>query len=660
MKAEFSYTLGFAGQLWILSFKISVKSHIQIMKFPSLSHLQDEAFDSAKRFPLSLLSAILGTLLAIYLTEVERFEENIHLLNLVLTFALGIALFLCIDLFAEKHNLSPLKRRLGWLGGLLVLGLIYLSFPTENAPSNTRVPYIRYTVYFLALHLMVAFLPFLGKSETAANFWNFNKNHFIRLVIALFFTNVISTGISLALAAVNELFTANIQPQTFAQMFILSLGIFNTWYFLADVPKNFEEEIKANAYPKGLKIFTQFILIPLLLIYLTILYFYGGKIILLWDWPEGIVSYMIIAISVLGIFTNLLLFPIQDQKESSWIKTFYKAFYFLLLPLVVLLFIAIGIRIGDYGLTVNRYVITLMGIWLSFISIYFILGFKNIKTIPISLCIAMILSSFGPWGMFSMSGRNQLARLESLLTKTEILQENKIQNEVKWTVNEKGKILPSLQKPSKSIPQENLDEINSIIQYLDSYHGMSSVLPWFEQDLKAILNEAEEKSARYEGPVYSKLIVESMGLEYVQSGMIGTQNPESRFYSFIAKDNSVLSLEGFDVMIRFQLNGKTEAIPLTLPGSNSQLEIERIDDLILTLKKGTQLHQIQLEPLVNQLIETYGDKLGELIEPESMKLDTSFTNLKVRIYFTQINYNSGQEAQMGMSTVQGYILLKEF
>jgi hypothetical protein len=630
------------------------------MKFPSLSHLQDEAFVSAKRFPISLLSAIVGTMLAIYLTEVERFEENIPLLNLVLTLALGIPLFLCIDLFAEKHNLDPVKRRLGWLAALAVLGLIYISFPAENAPSNTRVPYIRYIVYFLALHLMVAFLPFLGKTETAASFWNFNKNLFIRLVIALFFTNVISTGISFALAAVNELFKADIQPQTFAQMYILSLGVFNTWYFLAGIPENFEEEIRADRYPKGLKIFTQFILIPLLLIYLTILYFYGGKIILLWDWPEGIVSYMIIAISVLGIFTNLLLFPIQDQKETGWIKTFYKAFYFLLLPLVVLLFIAIGIRIGDYGLTVNRYVITLMGIWLSFISIYFILGFKNIKTIPISLSIAMILSSFGPWGMFSMSERNQLDRLESLLTKSEILQENKIQNEVKWIVDEKGKIIPAGQKTAKTIPLEDLDEINSIIQYLDSYHGMSSVLPWFEQDLEAILDEAEEKSARFEGPVYSKLIVESMGLEFVQPGMIGFKNPESRFYSFLAKENSVFSLEGFDLMVRFQFNPEPEPIRLTLPGSNTQLEIGRTDDLVLTIKKDNLIHEIPLEKLVNQLIKTNGKKPDELIDPESMKLDTSFTNLKIRIYFTQINYNPGQEAQMGMSALQGYILLKEF
>lgn len=630
------------------------------MKFPSLSHLQDEAFDSAKRFPLSLLSAIVGTMLAVYLTEVEVFEDNIRLLNLVLTMALGISLFLGVDLFAEKHNLNPAKRRLGWLGAMLILGLIYNSFPTDLAPFNTRVPYIRYTVYLVAIHLTVAFLPFLRKSESAESFWDFNKSLFIRLVIAVFFSFVISSGISLAMAAINELFKADIQPQTFAQMYILSFGIFNTWYFLAGVPIDFRKEITASEYPKGLKIFTQFILIPLLLIYLTILYFYGGKIILLWDWPQGIVSYMIIAISVLGIFTNLLLFPIQDQKESNWIKTFYKAFYFLLVPLVVLLFLAIGIRIGDYGLTVNRYIITLMGIWLSFISIYFILGFKNIKTIPISLCIAMILSSFGPWGMFSMSERVQFGRLESLLTKSEILKENKIQSEVKWTVDPKGKIIPTGQKPSKKLPQEDLDEINSIIQYLENYHGMGSVLPWFDQDLEAILDEAEEKSPRYEGPIYSKLIIESMGLEFIPAGMIGSKSPELRFYSFMAKDNSAISLEDFDVMFRFQMNSDSEPIQLTLPKTNSQLEIERTEDLIFTLKTDNLVHQILLEDLINQLIEKNGNKEGVAIDPELMKIDTSFSTMKIRIYFTQINYNQGQEEQMGRSYLQGYILLKEF
>src|SRR5690606_16090706 len=122
----------------------------------------------------------------------------------------------------------------------------------------------------------------------------------------------------------------------------------------------------------------------------------------------------------------------QRWKESGWIKKFSRGYYYFLIPLVILLFIAIGMRIQEYGLTVNRYIIALMGVWLGFIAIYFSIGKKKIKTIPISLALFMILSSFGSWGMFSLSERNQRNRLASILTENKILVNDKIQNEVIW------------------------------------------------------------------------------------------------------------------------------------------------------------------------------------------------------------------------------------
>ncbi|WP_373399815.1 DUF4153 domain-containing protein [Algoriphagus halophilus] len=312
---------------------------------------------------------------------------------------------------------------------MILLGLVFYSFPSENTFTNTRIPYIRYLVYNLTAHLLVAFLSYWNEKSDQA-FWKFNENIFLRVITGVFYSLVIQIGISLALGAVSLLFSIEIDPKNYFYIFIVSIGLFNTWYFLAGAPTDFEEAVSLSNYPKGLKIFTQFILIPLLLVYMTILYIYGGKIIFTWDWPKGIVSYMIIAISVLGIFTNLLLFPIQDQKESSWIRTFYKAFYFLIIPLIIILFLAIGIRVKEYGLTVNRYIVLLMGFWLVFIAGYFIFGPGKIKTIPISLAAFMIFGSFGPWGMFSLSESNQIKRLEHILTESGILQNGKIQNEV--------------------------------------------------------------------------------------------------------------------------------------------------------------------------------------------------------------------------------------
>jgi hypothetical protein len=113
-------------------------------------------------------------------------------------------------------------------------------------------------------------------------------------------------------------------------------------------------------------------------------------------------------------------------------------------------------------------------------------------------------------------------------------------------------------------------------------------------------------------------------------------------------------------MVRFQFNAEPEPILLTLPRSNSSLEIERTNSLIFRITKEDDLPQeIRLEGLVNQLIDEKGKMDFEFTEPESMMLDTAFSNLKVRIYFSQINYNNGEE-QSRWSTLQGIILLKEF
>ncbi len=624
------------------------------MKFPSISQLNEDAFNAANRFPLSLASALLGSMLAVYMTEVDLIAEQLYLLNLLLTLALGIPLFFCIDITVEKHGLGMGKRQLLWLAGGFILLIIYLGFPGQESSTVTRIPYIRYLIYNLIIHLLVAYLPFWKDQDTRA-FWYYNKNLFIRLVTGLFYSAVIFTGISLAFGALNILFDTQIQSNTFFQVFILVIGIFNSWFFLSGIPTNLEEEITAQSYPKGLRIFTQFILIPLLLIYLTILYFYGGKIILLWDWPRGIVSYMIIAISVLGIFTNLLLFPIQGQKESGWIKKFYATFYYLLLPLVAILFLAIGIRIGDYGLTVNRYIIVLMGSWLTFISGYFILGYKNIKIIPMSLAFCMLLSSFGPWGMFGMSRRVQVGRLESILSQGGVLKDGKIQHEVQWILAENGVILPKNGKSSNSLGKADLDKVNSIVQYLEDYHGMSAILPWFQQDLKVLLVEAEAKSERYAEPDYSKLIVESMGLEYIPAYRIGYDTPSYRYFSFLSGRNKPLPVSAYDYLIRIPggaivgERGDTQIIA-SVDYSKTGIEI--------AVNQHTET--LDLNAMLDKLLADPGeDHIEEEMDPESMMVESTIAGVRIKVYLEQINC-SLEDGERKLTHVQGLLLIKEF
>lgn len=623
------------------------------MRFPSIVQLQKDGASAAMRFPLSLLFGFLAAGLGCWIIEMEPVED-LRLVNLLLTFALGIPLYFCIDVLAERKRFKVWQRQLAWIIGLLFLGLIYFSFPSEETFTNTRVPYIRYSIFNLAIHLMVAFLPYIGR-ENQESFWNYNKNLFIRLVQGIYYSVVIFTGISLALLAINALFEVNIQGETYAQTFAVTFGVFNTWFFLAGIQETFENTGSLDEYPKGLKVFTQFILIPLLLVYLCILYFYGAKIIISGDWPKGIVSYMIIAIAVLGIFTNLLLYPYQQWKESGWIKKFHNGYYIFLIPLIVLLFFAIGIRLQDYGLTVNRYIITLMGIWLAFISIYYSLGKKNIQTIPISLAIFMILSSFGPWGMFSLSEMMQRNRLVQILTENNILKNNKIQNEIKWVIGENGSLEPAGELRPKSISTEDLHEINSILEYLEDFHGLEKIYPWFEQDIKTLIKKSEDSLA-FITANSSKLLVESMNLTYVPYyDRLGSSEKYTELI-LMGESDFQLTISGFDYIRRVTVDSYTIQKE-SFSDRKYHLELDKDNKPNLILKWTDGSMSIDISTYLKDLLNTYNNGY-QYVPSEELIISRKEKNIEIKIQISSITIANAEDKPM-LRNLDCFLLVRE-
>jgi len=399
------------------------------MKLPSINYLYQQAKNSVVKFPLTLLASFTAVVIGIYLTEHEKDFNNLFpLINIMLCAALGIPLFFCIKVFTDKMKIDKIKSIAITAGGAILLILLYFTLPNSEETANTSLPYIRYTIYNIALHLLVSFAPYL-KGKQLNGFWQYNRILLTRFVLSLIYSGFLYLGIALALVALNLLFEVKIHGELYFEIFIFIGGFFNTWFFISGIPKDLDELDKIEVYPFGLKVFSQYILLPLLLLYLVILYMYGAKIIALWDWPKGVVSWLIIAISVLGIFTFLLIHPYGEKEQDSWIKKFTKIYYFLVVPLVVILFLAISMRLADYGITINRYIIILLGVWLTLVSTYFIIGKNNIKFIPISLCAMMLLMSFGPWSMFSVSENSQTNRLKHILEENGIVKDGEVVNE---------------------------------------------------------------------------------------------------------------------------------------------------------------------------------------------------------------------------------------
>jgi hypothetical protein len=179
----------------------------------------------------------------------------------------------------------------------------------------------------------------------------------------------------------------------------------------------------------------------------------------------------------------LLLHPLlDDENEAKWVRVVGKFFYFLLLPLTVLMFISIGVRLGDYGVTPNRYIMLLLAFWLFATCLYFIFSKKrNIIVIPASLMLISFFCSFGPWSVMQVSVRSQTAILKQLFIDNKLM---------------KNDTLCALSKTQDTSVKDTLlkgtgRRIESILVALEEMGEMGTVKKWIPKTWqKAVFRDA--------------------------------------------------------------------------------------------------------------------------------------------------------------------------
>ena len=313
------------------------------MKLPSIRQVCLEAGRAVSRFPFVLFCELACVIAAFFLLEAEP-KQSVGF-PILFAAALGIPLLAALALCAEKRKWSPgLSIGIQWLGVLLLVGYglsVPTAFPHEQADF-----FIRFALLAAGVVLLVMILPYLKKGELNG-FWQYNKTLIFRLFVTAIFSVVLFAGLAIALAALDNLFGVSVPSKRYVELWVFVVGLFAPIFFLAGVPENLDGLDRIDEYPKGLKVFAQYVLLSLVIVYLLILYAYLLKILMQWNWPKGWVSSLIIGFSAISILSLLLMHPIRNRSENAWIRAAGKWLYIVMIPLIVVLFLAVTERIGD-------------------------------------------------------------------------------------------------------------------------------------------------------------------------------------------------------------------------------------------------------------------------------------------------------------------------
>lgn len=394
-------------------------------KLFSLEKLTEGIRLSLAKYPISILFAAIAAMLLITITAADGNDME-ELIPYIIGCAMGISLFFAIHTALENKTWPGYVKGLVMVMGLGILWLIVADIQNQMDSGSDQSQAIQIFGYGLLTHLVVAFLPFIGNFKINA-FWQYNKSLFIRAFTTVLYTGVLFAGLSGAILAITQLFDVDFGSKIYAYLWFIMALPMSVIIFCAGVPTDINELESSTDLPKGLRIFVQFILIPLVVLYLLILYAYMGKIIVQWSLPQGWVTILIMVFSVLGMLAMLLVHPYQHQKENSWVKWYTKGYYVALLPLLILQYVAIFTRIGDYGFTAPRWAVLAITVWLTWITLYnvFFKG-RNIVLIPLTLFITAFLFLLGPLSHKSISISSQTAKINRLLTELKLVKNGKL------------------------------------------------------------------------------------------------------------------------------------------------------------------------------------------------------------------------------------------
>lgn len=404
-----------------------------------------------KRFPLTIISAILATIFLILSTFDEYSEAyNDKMMSFGLVFVFGIFLYAFIKLFNEGlrnyYDLKNLKNNnlFKILSYVITLPILYGVYELVYHENKVMAFYDNNFIYFTLIAALVVGSSFVGKFNYHKDFVAYVAKILRAFIISNIYSFIVFIGISGIIFALNSLFKFNFGSSVYLRVAIFSFILFNVVTFFSDFPK-VRDSFTDYKYPKAFRILLVYIITPIVIIYTAILLAYFVKILVLWQIPNNLIVNLVIWFAS---FSIVYLFFLSRVDSISFINKFKIVFPFTLFPLLGMMFFAIYLRIKEYGMTENRYIVIAVGLWIFLSLIYYIFYRENSNiSIPIFLSVIILITGLGPASATSLSIRSQNARFEKLLRDNKMIAGEEI-------------------KPNINIESEAKSQIVDIVSYM--------------------------------------------------------------------------------------------------------------------------------------------------------------------------------------------------
>ena len=474
-----------------------------------------------KRFPLASFSAFLLTIIMIVLLDYKNYANPNAIMASKIAFVatLGVLLFPALQLLGHSI-LFPLL-------GVILLGVYYYFLPQNIHNMNFNID-IRHALLALALFFMIFWSPFIFRKSDNNTFWQYAQAIIFGLITAIFFALIVYGGLAAALYAIEKLFGFDVRSLRYGQLALLVFGVFGINFFLSQIPKH-PLFMQVRPYSKIKRIFSKNILAPIAIIYFLILFAYTAKILINMTFPTGTLSWIIVAFSFVAIVSFLFLSPYL--KKSSLTQRFIWLAIFLQ---TIMLGFALWMRVQEYGITYNRYLLAMFGLWLLLMSLYFMLfGKAQQKWLFFFASLFILVSQFGTYSAKTVTQKSQTARLIQLI----------------------GTATPR----SEKLDMKRKYEISNGINYIHTHYGVDAfetIIPHILEKYKSS-TKVTKTTQHYNFPSFA---TSELGFKFVNKwewldakGNNGEKKKEA-YYFYVEHSPKYINLKDYSHLINYHYN----------------------------------------------------------------------------------------------------------
>lgn len=272
--------------------------------------------------------------------------------------------------------------------------------------------------------------PFRKKPQDNDSAWDFTHRIWVGAIFATVGSILFALGILFINEAVRALFDVRLNDLLFDWVMPIGLAGLAPLYWLStiDDPNSLssEDSLRQPGFiSRAVGFMGVWLLAPLVLVFAAILLAYGVQIIMRGEIPNGQTAELVTPFLIIGTLTWLVLDP-AFIREKRIAKIFRGIWFWAMIPAALLLAVSVFIRVKDFGITPERYLLGLCVLWAILISLWAIIRKKDrrdLRTIPSLAAMLLAVGSFGPLGAYGISSISQKARVNSVINTADVMTE---------------------------------------------------------------------------------------------------------------------------------------------------------------------------------------------------------------------------------------------